>query len=149
MSTNSLHKQYQCPECNSAFIGGYDPHDIHQCPSCKHKFMSQKKKCKPRFVGGSNAFYRDGCPAIMSDGRFITNYNSANELTEAIKQMNGISNSNELRQFLQNNGNKIINAERNYHLNDNKCNPSTACSEGWQALWKDHRGNWSNLDHHY
>lgn len=156
---NSLHSQCQCPGCHYHFIGGYDSNNIQQCPSCRKKFISKQnfsqcpvghgQNSNSSYLGGSNAFYKDGCPAIMSDGRFITNYNSTNELTEGIRKMNGIKNSNEFRQFLQNNGNAIINAERNYYKANNKCRPTTSCSEGWNKLWTDNQGNWSNLDHHY
>lgn len=64
-------------------------------------------------------------PQLMSDGRFITSYISANELTENIKKSNNISNPNDLRLFIQHNGNIIKQNNINYKFD------TTKCSDGW------------------
>jgi hypothetical protein len=97
-----------------------------------------------KYAGTNNVYYRDGCPALMSDGRFITYYNSTNELTEAMRKMNGFKSPNEFRTFMQNNADKIMDAERSHIIRQNTCSPTTACSEGWNDLWTQHGGDWTN-----
>lgn len=132
----------QCPNCNYNFMAGFTNNNIQACPKCKKKFSLMSGN----FSGTNNVYYSDGCPALMSDGRFITYYGSTNELTQAMQKMNGITSSNKFRNFLQQNGDNIINAERNYALRENTCNPSIACSEGWYDLWNKNEGNWSNFN---
>jgi hypothetical protein len=80
----------------------------------------------------NNIFHKDGCPPIMTDGRFLTNFIPASEITDEIKRINGINNSNEFRRFLQDNSLKLINAEKQYLYQNNLCHPSFACCEGWR-----------------
>jgi hypothetical protein len=71
------------------------------------------------------------CPALMSDGRIFTYWNSSNELTNRAYNINGIKSSNEGRNFLQNNAVQIMQNERNYQKQWNSCSPNVACSEGY------------------
>lgn len=147
----SLHSKEECPRCHFVFVCGYDEDGIRKCPSCRKNFVSGQKIdhgtgcviCSNRHRGSNCAYYKDGCPAIMSDGRFITYYNSTNELTEAMRKLNGIENPNEFRLFMQRNGNLFMDSERNHALKENTCYPKTACSEGWYNLWKNQNGDWS------
>ncbi len=139
---NSLYTKEECPACHSVFISGFNADGIRSCPSCKQKFISRQKKNS----GANNVYYKNGCPAIMSDGRFITYYNSTNELTEAMRKLNGIQNTNEFRTFMQKYGDKIMTAERNHMVKENTCSPQTACSEGWYKLWTQNGGDWSNFE---
>jgi hypothetical protein len=97
-----------------------------------------------KYAGSSNVYYKDGCPALMNDARFITNYGSSNELTESMRKMNGFKSPNQFRTFMQTNGQKFMDAERNYQIAHNTCTPTTACSEGWYDLWTKYGGNWGN-----
>ena len=97
-----------------------------------------------RPMGSNNVYYPDGCPALMSDGRFITYYNSSNELTETMRKMNGFRSENQFRTFMQTNGDLFMNAERDYLMKNNTCSPQTACSEGWYDLWTMKDGYWGN-----
>jgi len=150
---NNLHTREECPACHFVFVSGFDANSIRQCPSCKHKFQSGQKIdhgsgcsiCSNRYRGSNNIFYNDGCPAIMSDGRFLTYYNSTNELTESMRKLNGIMSPNEFRTFMQKNGDLFMKAERNHLLKENTCSPNTACSQGWYDLWNKNGGNWSNV----
>lgn len=152
VKNNNLHTREECPSCHFVFVSGFDPDGIRQCPSCKQTFLSGQKIdhgkgcsiCLNRYHGSSNAYYKDGCPALMSDGRFITYYNSSNELTENIRKLNGFKSPNQFRTFMQNNGDQFMNTERNYITKENTCNPATACSEGWYNLWTKNAGNWKN-----
>lgn len=149
---NNLHNKLECPNCHANFVTGFDENNIRQCPSCKHKFILGTKidhgtgcsicMAKKKSVS-SNTDYRNECPALMSDGRFITYYNSTNELTEAIRKSNGIRSPNEFRNFMQKNGDQFMDAERKHIEKENTCSPNIACSQGWYDLWTKNRGNWS------
>lgn len=139
---NSLQNKLECPMCHFVFIVGFDPETVKNCPSCKQRFnLGQTidhgagcSICLNRFKGSSNVYYKDGCPAIMSDGRFVTYQNSANELTEAMRKLNGFKNSNEFRNFMQNNGTQFMELERNHIQQESTCNPKSGCSDGWLEL---------------
>ena len=151
---NNLHTREECPACHFVFIVGYEPNGIRECPSCKKRFNSGQKIdhgkgcsiCLNRYHGANNVYYKDGCPAIMSDGRFITYYNSTNELTETMRKLNGIRSPNEFRIFMQKHGDQFMNAERDHIVKENTCSPTTACSEGWYNLWTKNDGNWANTN---
>lgn len=153
MSSNNLHNKEECPLCHFNFICGFDAKNLRQCPSCKSKFYSGQKInhgngcsiCTNRYCGSNNAYFMDRCPALMSDGRFITYYNSTNELTEAMRKLNGIKSPNEFRIFMQNNGALFMDAERQYIIKENTCSPTVACSQGWYDLWNKDNGNWANM----
>lgn len=150
---NNLYNKEECPMCHYTFVRGYDATSAIKCPSCKETFVSGQKinhgsdcqVCQSRF-GCNNQFYKDGCPPLMSDGRFITYHNSTNELTEAMRKMNKIDSPNAFRNFMQNNGNLFMNAERDHIVKNNSCTPSMACSEGWYNLWENNKGNWANAN---
>lgn len=145
---NNLHSREECPECHFSFIGGYDANNLRRCPSCQTEFVSGQKRnhgsgcsvCAARYKGANNVYYKDGCPALMSDGRFVTNYNSSNELTENMRKLNGFNNSNRFRNFMQASGDLFMKAERNHIVKENTCAPSVACSQGWRDLRTN--GNW-------
>lgn len=149
---NNLHNREECPACHFVFVVGFSEDGIRQCPSCKQKFLSGQKIdhgkgcsiCLNRYHGSNNVYYKDGCPALMSDGRFITYYNSTNELTETMRKLNGFKSPNEFRTFMQKNGDLFMNAERDHIKKENTCSPGVACSEGWYNLWAKNRGNWQN-----
>jgi hypothetical protein len=81
----------------------------------------------------SNNVYRQ-CPARMEDGRFITRYESSNELTRQIQVLNGIPSSNRFRNFLQQNTDLIMANERKWLDRKYGCHPNIACSEGYYFL---------------
>ena len=60
---------------------------------------------------GDNRYWSNGCPPLMSDGRFITNHVRYNVFDQFIRNMNEISNNHDYRHFLQNNGDTILNKE--------------------------------------
>ncbi|MEM0354176.1 MAG: hypothetical protein QXW79_01205 [Thermoplasmata archaeon] len=140
-----------CPFCHHTFIAGFDPRNLRVCPSCKNAFISgQKPKhdsscifCSNKYKGTNNIYYLHGCPAIMADGRFVTYYNSTNEITENMKKVNGFHRTNDFRNFMQKNGVLFIEAERDYHIRKHRCSPSFACSMGWYDLWVKYHGDWT------
>ena len=143
---NILHTRAVCPDCHFGFISGFDPENKRVCPKCKRVFVSDPQNifnCT-QYQGCNNAFYKDGCPALMSDGRFITYHNSSNELTENMRKVNNFKNPNEFRRYMQNNGDLFRTAERDFIEKQNSCYPTKACSQGWYDLWSTHNGNWAN-----
>jgi hypothetical protein len=140
---NNLYTKEECPKCHSVFIVGFDKSNSRCCPSCGHVFFLDKEKkhrsrCSiysNRHNGSNNIHYQDGCPAIMSDGRFVTYYTPTNELTSIMMKINDIHDPNEFRRFMQKNADFIINMERDYILKKNICSPTIGCSQGWNDLW--------------
>ena len=61
------------------------------------------------------------CPAIMDDGRAFTDYRSSCFINSLIKSENKIRNSYDYRQYLINNGKKIMNDIRLYNINKSSC----------------------------
>lgn len=153
MSTNTFNSRTEeCPDCHFTFVVLDDPHTVRSCPSCHSRFMCGQSKihkkgcniCNFRYRGANNVYYKDGCPALMSDGRFLTYYNSSNELTEDMRKINGFRSANQFRTFMQANGDLFRSTERNYLIQNNTCEPETACSEGWYDLWTKKGGYWAN-----
>ena len=73
----------------------------------------------------SNNKYPD-CPAIMDDGRAFTDYRSSCYINDMIRVKNGLQNSYDYRQFLINNGSKLINTVRLYNIEKTSCTPCDA-----------------------
>jgi hypothetical protein len=72
---------------------------------------------------GDNQFL--GCPAIMNDGRFLATFVDSQVIVDAIKRSNGINlckyDNNDMRYFLQRNAVKLMNRERQFILQNNRC----------------------------
>lgn len=151
MSQDNFYTKEECPQCHITFVAGYDKDKRRSCPSCQYSFISGQRLnhgngcsiCNIRYRGDNNVYFREGCPALMSSGKFITYYNSTHELTEAMRRLNGFRSSNQFRTFMLNNGDIFMNAERDYQLRNNTCSPNIACSEGWYDLWTKANGNWA------
>lgn len=74
-----------------------------------------------------NRYWSNGCPALMQDGRFITNYVRTNIIDQVLRDVNNIKSSSEYRLFLQNNSESIITKERENLLKNNTCNVDGKC----------------------
>ena len=61
------------------------------------------------------------CPAVMSDARFLQDYQDSIRRDEHIKYVNKIYRDDEYRTFLQNNGKKIISNLWEQQVSVNKC----------------------------
>ena len=76
-----------------------------------------------------NRYYKHGCPALMQDKRFLTNYIRGRVFDQTIRNINTIDSSQDYKLFLQQNADIIINRERAklnelYTCNiDGKCVP--------------------------
>lgn len=62
------------------------------------------------------------CPAFMDDSRLFTNYLSNSKLNTYISKINNISDSDQYRIFLQKNASKIMENEKNFIIDNKKCN---------------------------
>ena len=76
-----------------------------------------------------NRYYKYGCPALMSDCRFITSYVDSDVVNQYIRHVNKIKSSNDFRMFLQKNGEQIINKERAFLINKNTCSVNGKCAK--------------------
>ena len=68
-----------------------------------------------------NRYFHYKCPPLMQDARFITNYTKNSTFEQFIRNVNQIESAQEYKQFLQENGDTIINRERAYLENINTC----------------------------
>ena len=76
-----------------------------------------------------NRYYQFNCPPLMSDARFITNY-TANQTTETfIQHMNNIENQHDYRYFLQTQGNRLMDEERELVEKNNMCLITKRCAK--------------------
>lgn len=69
--------------------------------------------------------YYNECPAKMSDARFLTDYRSSNTREQYIKSINGLTNTDEYRVFLQSNGEQIMDKEWEAITDKNSCKATT------------------------
>ena len=61
------------------------------------------------------------CPALMSDGRIMTDYRQSDTLNDMIRLNNNVMSSNQYRQFLINNADSIMNINNEYITEKNSC----------------------------
>ncbi len=62
-----------------------------------------------------NSYVNRDCGPKMSDGRFYTDYRPSAELHSSIRFHNNLVDSNQYRQFLINNAEKMISHNRNFY----------------------------------
>lgn len=74
-----------------------------------------------------NRYFSQGCPPLMHDGRFITNYTNFKIFEQYIRNINKIGSAQDYRKFLQDNGDMILNNQRD---SDNKINTCNVLSNG-------------------
>lgn len=65
--------------------------------------------------------YFKNCPAMMEDGQFLTDYQTATRRNEYIKYLNGIYRDDQYRLFLQQNANTFMNNEWEWNKTNNRC----------------------------
>jgi hypothetical protein len=78
-----------------------------------------------------NKFY--GCPPRMSDARAMTDYRPNCHVNDLIKADNEISNSFQYRQFLQQNGEQLMDRHRQLACEKNCCLPCSETQEGFES----------------
>lgn len=132
---NSLYTKEKCPKCRSIYIAGFEQNGNRCCPLCGYNYFKNINNNSISNNGCNNIHYFDGCPAIMSDGRFITYFPSSRELTDTMMKIYDIKDPNDFRKFMQKNADQLMNRERYYLLKNNICHPTIGCSQGWNSLW--------------
>ena len=68
-----------------------------------------------------NRYFNKGCPPIMQDARFITNYTDKRILDQQIRTINKINDAYLYKQFLQSNAETIMTNERKVNMQFNTC----------------------------
>ena len=79
------------------------------------------------------------CPALMNDGRFITDFRSRCYTHTQLMNQNGLVSSYDIKSFLQNNALKLQDLNRQFFENKNK---SAQCSEYYQPDPNGHIEYW-------
>lgn len=74
-----------------------------------------------------NRYFNYGCPPLMQDARFITNYHPNRTFEQHIRNVNSINSAQEYKLFLQKNGDTIMNRERAYLNKLNTCEVQGKC----------------------
>ncbi len=75
-----------------------------------------------------NRYHKQGCPPLMSDGRFVTSYVDSGILNQFIRHVNEIGSAQDFKNFLTNNAEEIMNKERKFITNKNTCDVNGKCS---------------------
>lgn len=76
-----------------------------------------------------NRYFNHGCPALMQDARFITNYTRGRVFDQFIRSTNNIESVHDYRTFLQSNADTIMTREREYAEKQNTCSLNGECAE--------------------
>jgi len=74
-----------------------------------------------------NKYWRYGCPGLMSDARFTTQYIDSDVLNQKIRHLNNIQTSHEFRTFLQKNASTIMDNERKFLQKEYMCGVHGKC----------------------
>ena len=74
-----------------------------------------------------NRYFSYNCPALMQDARFITNYTRQRVVDQYIRTVNNLESAQDYKDFLQTNGDVIINRERSYNDENNLCKNDGKC----------------------
>jgi len=74
-----------------------------------------------------NRYWSNGCPPLMQDGRFISNYVRFNVVDQYVRMLNNIESVHDYRAFLQSKGNDIVKLERESLIKNNTCDVNGQC----------------------
>ena len=74
-----------------------------------------------------NRYSNYGCPALMQDARFITNYLPSRTIEQYVRHINDIGSAQDYKLFLQKNGDVIMNRERDFMNKTNTCGVHGKC----------------------
>jgi len=74
-----------------------------------------------------NRYFNNKCPPLMNDGRFITNYMESRVVEQYVRKMNNLESAQDYKNFLQQNADAIMERERKFADNNNKCTHTDAC----------------------
>jgi hypothetical protein len=68
-----------------------------------------------------NRYFKYNCPALMNDGRFLTNYTRSSTFDQFIRNENNINSAQDYKNYLQQNGEVIMNNVKAYLNETNTC----------------------------
>ena len=74
-----------------------------------------------------NRYFSQGCPPLMHDGTFITNFTPKRTHEQMIRKLNNIDSSADYRSFLQQNGETIMAREHEWLVKNNTCDVNGQC----------------------
>lgn len=74
-----------------------------------------------------NRYFKNGCPPLMQDGRFIGNFMESRLFDQNIRNINKINSAQEYKRFLQANGETIMNRDLAHQEQNNMCNLEGNC----------------------
>jgi hypothetical protein len=74
------------------------------------------------------------CPPRMADGRHFTDYRPTNQMELLLAADNKTHNSFQLRQFLQHNGNALMNKNREFAVKTNGCSNCAQSPKGVEGF---------------
>lgn len=74
----------------------------------------------------NNGLCDNFCPALMNEGRFVTDYRQSSYVHNLILKQNGLRSSYDMKKFLQDNALKLQNINRQFYECKNK---SAHCSD--------------------
>lgn len=69
----------------------------------------------------NNSYINRDCPPLMSDGRHVTDYRPSCELHSSIRYHNGLYDSNQYRQFMVDNAQRMMEMNRQHWINLRGC----------------------------
>jgi hypothetical protein len=70
----------------------------------------------------NNKYWSNGCPGLMEDSRFTTNYYNNTMFNQQIRHLNKVDNNHQYRALLQKNATKILDKERQFFIKNYTCN---------------------------
>ena len=76
-----------------------------------------------------NRYFNYECPALMQDGRFITNYLQNRTYEQYIRKVNSIDSAQDYRMFLQQKGDVLIKREKEHLEKTNTCSVQGKCMQ--------------------
>ena len=74
-----------------------------------------------------NRYYKYSCPPLMNDGRFITSYMRSSVFDQYVRNINNIVSAQDYKNFLQSNGDQIINNLKAHLKENNTCKIQGKC----------------------
>jgi hypothetical protein len=74
-----------------------------------------------------NRYFNNGCPALMQDARFITNYYQNRSFEQYIRKANNLESAQDYKNFLQENAVDIMDRERSHMVKNNTCDVNGKC----------------------
>jgi hypothetical protein len=74
-----------------------------------------------------NRYFKYNCPPLMNDGRFLTSYVRGRVFDQYVRNVNNINSGNEYKNFLQENGDFIINNLKAHYRKSNTCKIEGRC----------------------